>query len=79
MYFEDEVLPDKPFNVIPTSCYYSNMTTCNPIMNSAAFTNTATTRHLVTFDSDTVKLYIDTCVTGGLTGFASDFIPGTHN
>ena len=67
MYLEDEVPPDKPFNNIPTYCYDRNITTCNPIVNSAYFTNASTPSPLVTFDSDSFQLYIDACVTGSLT------------
>ena len=30
------------------------------------------------FDSDSSHFYLDSCVTGGLIGFKSDFIDGSH-
>ena len=79
MCLEDDAPPDKPFNTIQTSYYDSKMSEYNPIVNITGFSNTATPIHLVTFDSETVQLYRDTCVTIGLTWFASEFTPGTHN
>ena len=61
------------------SCYDDKTHACNPIANVTAFSNTTTPIHLITFDSDKVQLYIDTCLTGGLTGFASDLIPESYN
>ena len=80
MYLEDDFPPEKLFNPIIPSCYdTSDISQCDPIVNAIALSNTSTPSHLITFDSDTVQLYIDTCVTYDLTGFTSDFIPGTHN
>ena len=76
MCLEDDVPPDKPFNPTMPSCYDTNdISQCNPIENATSLSNASTSSYLITLDSDTVQLYIDTCVTGGLTGFASDFIP----
>ena len=79
MCLEYGVPPEKPFNHFLTSCYDSSITTKNHIVNSSAFTNTTTPSHLVTFNSCSVQLCIDACVTGGLLGFVSDLIPGTCN
>ena len=40
--------------------------------------NNATADELMEFDSDSFHLHLDSCVTGGLTGFKSDFIEGFY-
>ena len=35
------------------------------------------TTNIISFDSDSVNVFLDTCVTKALTGFKSDFIKGT--
>ena len=42
-----------------------------------AISNT-TAEELMVFDSDSCHFYVNSCVTGGLTGFKSDFIDGLH-
>ena len=80
MCLEDDVPPDKPFTQFKPCCYdASDMSQCNQIMETTSLSNTSPTSQLIIFDSDTVQLYIDTCVTGGLTEFATDFIPGSYN
>ena len=78
MCLEDNVPPDKPFTLIKLYCYdASDISQYNPIVNTTALSNASSKSRVITFDSDTVQLYIDTCVTGGLTGFVRDFIPGS--
>ena len=47
-------------------------------LNYKALNNTYDDGEVVRFDSDSVSLYIDSCVTGGLTGFKQDFVEGTY-
>lgn len=42
-----------------------------------ALNNTYENGEAIRFDSDSASLYVDSCVTGGLTGFKQDFIEGT--
>lgn len=48
---------------------------CEP--RNIAFNNTGEEETVMKFDSDSVNLYIDSCVTGGLTGFKGDFVEGS--
>ena len=63
---EDRVPPDKHCPTTPHM--HDHLCSHNNIIQS----NT-----IASFDTDSVPLYIDSCVTGGLTGFKSDFTPGT--
>ena len=64
----DRVPPDKP-----------SQNTFNHFLNfkCIALNNTYDNGEVVRFDSDSVSLYIDSCVTGGLTGFMKDFVEGS--
>ena len=61
--------PDKP-----------SQSTVNQLkdLNFKALHNTHDNGEVVRFDSDSVSLYIDSCVTGGLTGFMQDFMEGSY-
>ena len=49
------------------------------LSHALSLANTSSYSHLETFDSDSVPLYIDTCVTRCLTCFKADFVPRTYN
>ena len=59
---EDRVPPDKHHP--PTTHMHDHLCSHNNIIQSNTISS---------FDTDSVPLYIDSCVTGGLTGFKSDF------
>ena len=45
-------------------------------MKFKALNNTYDDGEVVRFDSDLASLRVDSCVTGGLTGFKQDFVEG---
>ena len=47
-------------------------------LDPKSLNNTQDDGEVIHFDSDSVNLYIDSCVTGGLTGFKTDFVDGTY-
>ena len=80
MCLEEDAPSENPFTLIKPYCYDAiDVYQCNPIVNATVFSNDSTKIHLITFDLYIVQLYVDTCVTSGLTGFASDFIPRSYN
>ena len=46
-------------------------------MTNVAFQSLQDNNEAISYDGDAIDLYLDTCVTGALTGYKSDFVEGT--
>ena len=65
---------------VPTDKHQHSNSTQLLSINNLQFTslNNTSDDEVMLFDSDSTNLYVDSCVTGGLTGFKSDFIEGSY-